>query len=65
MQRIAEEGFNLNISRYISTSVAESEIDLGATQQELIVIEDQIRDATLRHNSFLRELGLPVLPGTE
>ncbi len=65
MERIAEEGFNLNISRYISTAVAEAEIDLGATQQELVSIEDQIREATSNHNSFLRELGLPVLPGTE
>lgn len=65
MERIAEEGFNLNISRYISTAVAEAEIDLDATQQELVSIENQIREATLSHNSFLRELGLPVLPGTE
>ncbi|WP_411957171.1 type I restriction-modification system subunit M [Paracoccus homiensis] len=65
MERIAEEGYNLNISRYISTAVAEAEIDLDATQQELFLIEDQIREATLKHNSFLKELGLPVLPGTE
>jgi type I restriction enzyme M protein len=30
MDRIAEEGFNLNISRYISTAVGEEEIDLSA-----------------------------------
>ena len=65
MEHIAEEGYNLNISRYISTAVAEAEIDLDATQQELVAIEDQIREATSKHNSFLRELGLPVLPGTE
>ncbi|WER08075.1 N-6 DNA methylase [Rhodobacter capsulatus] len=65
MERIAEEGFNLNISRYISTAVAETEIDLDTTQQELVSIEDQIREATSKHNSFLRELGLPVLPGIE
>lgn len=65
MERIAEEGFNLNISRYISTAVAQAEIDLDATQQELVSIQDQIRKATSKHNSFLRELGLPVLPGAE
>ena len=65
MERIAEEGFNLNISRYISTAVAEAEIDLDAKQQELVAIEDKIREATSKHNSFLRELGLPVLPGSE
>jgi len=64
MERIAEEGFNLNISRYISTAVAEAEINLHATQQELVSIEDQIREATSNYNSFLKELGLPILTGT-
>jgi type I restriction enzyme M protein len=63
MERIAEEGFNLNISRYISTALAAEEIDLDATQMELVEIEKQIREATTRHNSFLRELGLTELPG--
>ena len=63
MERIAEEGFNLNISRYISTAVAGEEIDLGATQEELVEVENRIREATSRHNSFLRELGLTELPG--
>jgi len=62
MERIAEEGFNLNISRYISTAVADGEIDLSATQKELVEIENQIREAGSRHNSFLRELGLTELP---
>lgn len=65
MDRIAEEGFNLNISRYISTAVCEDEIDLSATQSELVQIERQIRDATSRHNGFLKELGLALLPGGE
>jgi type I restriction enzyme M protein len=63
MERIAEEGFNLNISRYISTAVAGEEIDLDATQKELVEVENQIREATSRHNAFLRELGLTELPG--
>jgi type I restriction enzyme M protein len=63
MDRLAEEGFNLNISRYISPAVGEDEIDLSATQGELVQIEKQIRDATSRHNAFLKELGLALLPG--
>ena len=63
MERIAEEGFNLNISRYISTSVAREEIDLCATQKKLVEVENQIREATSKHNAFLRELGLTELPG--
>ncbi len=62
MERIAEEGYNLNISRYISTAVPEPEIDLAATHRELVEIEQTIREATARHNQFLEELGLPLLP---
>ena len=65
MERIAEEGYNLNISRYISTAVAEEEVQLDATQKELVAIESQIREATSRHNAFLRELGLNALPTAE
>jgi type I restriction enzyme M protein len=63
MERIAEEGYNLNISRYISTAVGEEEIALEDTQSELVAIEEQVREATVRHNSFLKELGLSLLPG--
>jgi type I restriction enzyme M protein len=65
MDRIAEEGFNLNISRYISTAVGEEEIDLSFIQGELVQIEKQIRNATSKHNVFLKELGLALLPGDE
>jgi type I restriction enzyme M protein len=62
MKRIAEEGYNLNISRYISTAVAEEEIDLVATNAALLEIESAVQAATARHNEFLKELGLPLLP---
>lgn len=65
MERIAEEGFNLNISRYISTVVGEEEIELAKTQRGLVEIEKQIQEATSRHNTFLKELGLSLLPGGE
>jgi len=65
MERIAEEGYNLNISRYISTAVGEEEIDLAATQGELVKIENAVQTATLKHNEFLKELGLPALPSPE
>jgi len=62
MERIKQEGYNLNISRYISTSVAEIEIDLGSVNTELISLEKEIKSATEKHNAFLKELGLPLLP---
>jgi type I restriction enzyme M protein len=65
MERIAEEGYNLNISRYISTATAEHEIDLAANHGKLVEREDAIRKATKRHNEFLNELGLPPLPSPD
>ena len=61
MAEIEKNDFNLNISRYISTAVGEEEIDLEATNAELVEIERAIRAATLKHNEFLKELGLPLL----
>ena len=65
MERIAEEGYNLNISRYISTAEQEIAIDLSATRNELVKIEMQIRVSTAKHNAFLEELGLSLLPGSD
>ena len=65
MERIAEECFNLNISRYISTSIVEQEIDLSATQSKLVELQKQVREATSKHNAFLGKLGLSLLPGAE
>lgn len=62
MERIVKEGYNLNISRYISTAVQENEIDLVTTHHELVEIENAIQNATTKHNEFLKELGLPLLP---
>jgi type I restriction enzyme M protein len=65
MERIAEEGYNLNISRYISTAVGEEEIDLAATHASLVEIENAIRIATAKHNEFLKELDKPLLPSAD
>jgi type I restriction enzyme M protein len=65
MERIAEEGYNLNISRYISTATAEEEIVLEDTNKKLVEIENAIQTATAKHNEFLKELGQPLLPSAE
>ena len=62
MAEIEKNDFNLNISRYISTAVADAEIDLSATHQQLVSIEADIKAAKDKHNAFLNELGLPLLP---
>lgn len=62
MDEIETNGFNLNISRYVSTLKSEEEVDLEATHAELVAIEAEIRQARDKHNAFLAELGLPPLP---
>jgi type I restriction enzyme M protein len=62
MERIAKEGYNLNISRYISTAVAEEEIDLQTVNAEMLSLEQKITEAKDTHNAFLDELRLPPLP---
>jgi type I restriction enzyme M protein len=62
MAEIEKNDFNLNISRYISTAIAEEEIDLQAVHSKLGSLEQAIADARDSHNSFLKELGLPLLP---
>ena len=62
MEEIEANGFNLNISRYVSTSLSEEEIDLNAVHEELTEVESRIQEATKKHNEFLAELGLPLLP---
>ena len=62
MGEIATNDYNLNISRYVSTAQEETKVDLAATHAKLVSIESDIRTATAKHNEFLRELGLPLLP---
>jgi type I restriction enzyme M protein len=62
MDEIEKKDFNLNISRYISSAVGEEEIDLAETNRALAAAEKDRREATAKHNKFLRELGLPLLP---
>jgi type I restriction-modification system DNA methylase subunit len=65
MDEIEANDFNLNISRYVSTAKQEVEVDLSATHRELVEIEKQIRDSTAKHNAFLKELGLSLLPAPD
>jgi len=59
MKEIEENDYNLNITRYVSAAEKEDEIDLLAVNKELVEIEKTIKEATIKHNAFLRELGLP------
>ncbi len=58
MEEIEKNGYNLNISRYISTAPEEKIIDIDAVAQELKKIEEEIKNAKDKHNKFLEELNL-------
>jgi type I restriction enzyme M protein len=61
MDEIEKNGYNLNISRYVSTSIDEVKIDLKEVNEKLTSINESIKEHTDRHNEFLRELGLPTI----
>ncbi|SHL09849.1 type I restriction enzyme M protein [Chitinophaga jiangningensis] len=58
MDEIEKNGYNLNISRYVSTAVEEVQIDLKEVNKKLASINESIKTNTDKHNEFLRELGL-------
>lgn len=59
MDEIEKNDYNLNITRYVSTSVSEETIDLKKVNEKLMTIEKQAKEAAEKHNQFLKELGLP------
>ncbi|WP_064117451.1 type I restriction-modification system subunit M [Pseudomonas fluorescens] len=61
MGEIEKNGYNLNISRYVSMASAEAEIDLQKVNTELVTLEKKIQASRDKHNAFLKELGLPPL----
>lgn len=62
MEEIEANGYNLNISRYVSTAVTEEEIDLQTVNTKMVSLEQKITEVKDKHNAFLKELGLPPLP---
>ena len=62
MEEIEKNGFNLNISRYVSTASEEEIVDLAEVKKNLDETEEAIKKAKAGHNRFLKELGLPELP---
>lgn len=58
LREIAENDYNLNITRYVSLAQEEAPIDLAKNQEELEKIEVRLAEARTKFNGFLRELGL-------
>lgn len=61
LKEIKENGYNLNITRYVNLSKDEEIIDLKKVSEQLDEIEKEIIKARDLHNTFLEELGLPKL----
>lgn len=61
MEEIEKNGYNLNISRYVSTTIEEAQIDLHEVNAQLTAINQRIEQHRAEHNAFLRELGLPPI----
>ncbi|MGL4519362.1 MAG: N-6 DNA methylase [Phocaeicola sp.] len=61
MEEIENNGYNLNISRYVSTAKDDVKIDLLEVNKKLIDLEGKISEASERHNKFLAELGQPLI----
>lgn len=65
MKEIIGNDYNLNITRYVSTAKPEPIIDLKKTHQQIVQADHDIYKMTKKHNQFLKELGLPLLPRSE
>lgn len=61
IEEIEKNGYNLNISRYVSTAEDEIQIDLKEVNKQLIEIEKTIKAKTDEHNTFLKELSLKTI----
>lgn len=61
MDEIEKNGYNLNISRYVSTAIAEEPVDLDAVNKSLTSINERIEMKTKEHNEYLKELGLNTI----
>ena len=58
MEEIAENGFNLNIPRYVNTFEKEPEIDLAAVSSEIRGLQKEIKQINAELKPYFDELGL-------
>jgi type I restriction-modification system, M subunit len=61
MREIKDNGYNLNISRYVNLSKEEEKIDLSEVHRQLVATEKKIEATRQKHNDFLKELGLELV----
>jgi type I restriction enzyme M protein len=61
LKEIKENGYNLNITRYVSLAQEEAQIDLVANHEQLSKIEADIAASKEKLNAYLEELGLKTI----
>ena len=59
-EEIAENGFNLNIPRYVDTFEPEEEIDVAEVQKDIDRIEAELAEVRAKMAGYLKELGVNV-----
>lgn len=57
-EEIAENGYNLNIPRYVDTFEPEEEIDVAAVQKDIVRIEAELAEVRTKMAGHLKELGI-------
>ena len=58
ISELAENDYNLNISRFIDTSEAEIEVDIKAVHLKLSELEKRETEIDAKLAGFLKELGV-------
>ena len=58
MSEIADNDFNLNISRYVDTSEDVPDVDLDAVREQISGIDKDMRKASAELEKAFRELGI-------
>lgn len=57
-EEIAENGFNLNIPRYVDTFEPEEEVNVAFVQKDIARIEAELAEVRAKMAGYLRELGV-------
>lgn len=57
-EEIIENGYNLNIPRYVDTFEPEDEIDVAAVQKDIVRIEAELAEVRTKMVGYLKELGV-------
>jgi type I restriction enzyme M protein len=58
IKEIRENDYNLNIPRYVDTFEEEEKVNIKETKQNILKIENELKEIKVKMDSYLEELGL-------